>query len=731
MKTLITTILLILAVSQAEAYWEATNGPYGGASIVGLEMHNGILFASAMQNMIYKYAPETDSWIMANNGIPSNIRYILNMHSYKDKLFVGTDKGIFLTTDNGTNWVEKGEGLMANYIKSIKSVGDVLFAGTIGAGRDNFYISEDDGATWFIPELNGLPTSYSVLSMVYAQDRLYIGTFIGLFYTTDLGNNWTELKSQNGNSFRDIRALASIDKKLYIGTDEALFISGNSMILNQTPGGGTKSITSISVYENNVVVTTDFHGVFHSNNEGLSWLPKNGGLPNTDFMNASLIFEGITYIGIPSSGGVYKSSDYGTNWVKKTTKGLAAASVVRVLFAQDKLYASVYGLGIAQSSNDGMEWEFINEGLEHLNLIQLCECNNTIYAVQDRDRNVYYKNINDESWNVIPSSNFEGQVWFRDIECNKNEVFIIETNGGTYKLNENKSGWTKILDNSEINQIVNDEMGFLIRAKWLLDFNDNLIVGTNRGIIYSDDSGENWHELNLGESFHQFDIRQFSKSGEHIYVLYDYIDVNSSIEKKDQIMILEFENNNRINLDINFDKDIGTIYVVNGFIFLVATDWKSIYLSNDLGITWLDVSLPQEVMFTGSLTYNNEYIFIGTSNGVWRGNLLDFSIIVSVPENEIEEWNYLYTYPPYPVPARSEVQTKIYFDSSTDIAVENIAVYDIYGRKLPTKENLRFEQETFYSGNIIWNCSGVEPGVYIIRINHGTAVRAVKVIVGY
>jgi hypothetical protein len=104
--------------------------------------------------------------------------------------------------------------------------------------------------------------------------------------------------------------------------------------------------------------------------------------------------------------------------------------------------------------------------------------------------------------------------------------------------------------------------------------------------------------------------------------------------------------------------------------------------------------------------------------------------LVSVAENEIEQKNYLYTYPPYPMPARSEVRAKIYFDSSTEISVENMAVYDIYGRKLPTKESLRLEQETFYSGYIIWDCAGVEPGVYIIRINHGTEVRAVKVMVG-
>jgi hypothetical protein len=162
----------------------------------------------------------------------------------------------------------------------------------------------------------------------------------------------------------------------------------------------------------------------------------------------------------------------------------------------------------------------------------------------------------------------------------------------------------------------------------------------------------------------------------------------------------------------------------------MPSDGRVIYTVND-GLEWNDISAGlYNTSWVKDFAFSGDEVLAATYAGVYRAKLSDFGIEVSVAENEIETYNYLYAYPPYPVPARSEVQTKIYFDSSKDIAVENIAVYDIYGRKLPTKESLRFEQETFYSGNIIWDCSAVEPGVYIIRINHGTEVRAVKVMVG-
>ncbi|GAB1370394.1 hypothetical protein MASR1M45_04550 [Candidatus Kapaibacterium sp.] len=101
----------------------------------------------------------------------------------------------------------------------------------------------------------------------------------------------------------------------------------------------------------------------------------------------------------------------------------------------------------------------------------------------------------------------------------------------------------------------------------------------------------------------------------------------------------------------------------------------------------------------------------------------------SVTESHTETQNYLYTYPPYPLPATNEVHSLIYWDTSTDIENGDMAVYSIYGTKVAGKEKLRIDKLTSYSGILVWDCSDVQSGIYLITIKHGTESRAVKVIV--
>ncbi len=98
-------------------------------------------------------------------------------------------------------------------------------------------------------------------------------------------------------------------------------------------------------------------------------------------------------------------------------------------------------------------------------------------------------------------------------------------------------------------------------------------------------------------------------------------------------------------------------------------------------------------------------------------------------ESKIEAMNYLFSYPPYPMPATNEVRSLIYWDTSIDIDEKNIAVYNIYGEKVSTEEQIKIDRLTGYSGNLVWDCSGVPAGVYLINIKHGTQNQTIKAIV--
>jgi hypothetical protein len=100
-----------------------------------------------------------------------------------------------------------------------------------------------------------------------------------------------------------------------------------------------------------------------------------------------------------------------------------------------------------------------------------------------------------------------------------------------------------------------------------------------------------------------------------------------------------------------------------------------------------------------------------------------------VDENTTNEENYLYTYPPFPNPASKNIRSLVYWDTSSDIEQDEIGVYNIYGAKVSDRSKISFDKLNLYSGYLIWDCSGVETGVYMIVIKHGTATRTIKVVV--
>ncbi|MER3328656.1 MAG: glycosyl hydrolase, partial [Candidatus Kapaibacterium sp.] len=62
-----------------------------------------------------------NSWTSISGNLPENlpVHSIVQDHIDKDLLFVGTEFGVYLTKDNGKNWVKFSNGLPTISIKEI------------------------------------------------------------------------------------------------------------------------------------------------------------------------------------------------------------------------------------------------------------------------------------------------------------------------------------------------------------------------------------------------------------------------------------------------------------------------------------------------------------------------------------------------------------------------------------------------------------------------------------
>jgi len=91
--------------------------------------------------------------------------------------------------------------------------------------------------------------------------------------------------------------------------------------------------------------------------------------------------------------------------------------------------------------------------------------------------------------------------------------------------------------------------------------------------------------------------------------------------------------------------------------------------------------------------------------------------------------NYLYAYPPYPLPAKDYVSSEIYWDTKLDINSADMSVYNLFGDKICGKEKISLQQKTIWSGTVTWDASSAPPGLYLLRIKHGTKTETIKMLI--
>jgi hypothetical protein len=137
---------------------------------------------------------------------------------------------------------------------------------------------------------------------------------------------------------------------------------------------------------------------------------------------------------------------------------------------------------------------------------------------------------------------------------------------------------------------------------------------------------------------------------------------------------------------------------------------------------------PKEVgIFNDSIIFHSNALSLD-SIAHFKGECID-TTSGFVEDFTIDKDNYLYSFPPFPNPATKEVRSLVYWDMSSDIEQDEIGVYNIFGAKLGDRSKISFDKLNLYSGYLIWNCAGMETGVYIIVIKHGTTTRSIKVMV--
>ncbi len=302
---------------------------FNSSSVLGwinsLALSGEILFAGGVGGVM-RSNDNGNTWTKV--GTLTSGKTITSITTYTDTnstfIIASDDKGsVYLSTDFGTNWVEKNPTQKLGFVEKI---GHHVLALTISAPppiwaatkTNGIAVTTDNGATWNFKN-NGLPFVHVTNFAFTDADNFIISTAGGgLFKTTDGGNNWVQI-SNTGL------------------TDQFV----NSLIL----------------FGANILAATQ-SGIFQTLLNTISWQPTNTGLLNIA-INSFLMIGNSIYAG--TSNGIYLSTDFGLNWL---LLGLTK-TIINTLFPgpAGMLLAGLQTGGLMKSIDNGSNWTMVSGGL--------------------------------------------------------------------------------------------------------------------------------------------------------------------------------------------------------------------------------------------------------------------------------------------------------------------------------------------------------------------------------
>jgi photosystem II stability/assembly factor-like uncharacterized protein len=508
-------------------------------------------------------------------------------------------KGIYNSTDSGLSWGLLPPVYPFNEIFALgMNKGDNLFAGS--GSYTGLFRSTDLGASWTWLSGYTRPECWAITfndsNHIFAGD----GDWGGLMRSTDDGDSWVQLLP---NSVAVLSIAIDSVGVIYVGASNNYYKSTDNGVTWTSIYTGLPSLeiaTTLCKQRDEIFVGTGYilqgDGVYHSTNGGVNWIGR--GLSGQTVYSLTKDNYGTLFAGTKDSG-VYKSSDNGLTWLQ-INNGLYNKNIFRVKTGpSDVLFAcSESDGGIYRSSNFGESWEITGVTAGTINRATILDDGNLFAATFN---GVQKYDIITQKWSILGLSFVApnpGWNWLSDIIIDHDNVmFASSWSGKVFKSTDYGGTWDTTSNIHSYQTHVTD---------MALYTDNSILLGIYGFVKRSTDKGITWTSIINGlpnSIIQNIEVTEegviYAVSGNKLCKA-NHID-SSFVVIRDGIFASSPPIYNRMATGNN------------GLIFFADQDVnQGIYRSTNYGETWLKIY--NSSVYSLSL-FNNKYVAAGLPAG--------------------------------------------------------------------------------------------------------------------
>ena len=300
MKKFYILIIVVFIVNIANAQWQNTNFPYNGGAVYSIVTNGSNIYAGTDGGGFYLSNDNGVSWVAKNNGLTNLI--IRSIAFSSNIIVVGTDDGVFVSSNYGTNWSQIVTGASVSSIAILG--GNYIFIGA----SDGLFRCNLDGSGFFkvCNECKSSNVIYNVNNTLYTGIADIFGANYGIYKSIDGG--LSRVSSNTGLSADTwVYDFATIGSTLYAATSNGIYTSSNN-------GGNWNKIASSdnalfsfikSLVSNLIVIFDDGIYNFIGLYDGVGYWNIMQGFANSPIVTSFNLNNTYAYVGL-LNGNIWK-----------------------------------------------------------------------------------------------------------------------------------------------------------------------------------------------------------------------------------------------------------------------------------------------------------------------------------------------------------------------------------------------------------------------------------------